>query len=378
MTYDMRSYSKGIISFYCEITGMRQEKLRKASTPCLLENQTTDEELAHEGEMHAFAARILMKCLWLSRLARPDISFAVQRLASRITRWTKWEDRQMLRLVSYLNSTCEYVMRAAVEPDQAPTLLVYTDSDFASCPYTSKSTSGVVFVLRTGSACFPLLWSSKKQSSTARSTTEAELIASPSALFGEALNLHTMVESLTEVHVPVSFQQDNQAAITVIQSGYSAKLRHSGRVHRVNVASIHEQLDQGIFDLDYCETTAQLANGFTKVIGQAECNKLSNNYVSLLTDEFKEDVEIGQANLCHGPRNCLTVYMYSTRGSYWFVCKITTCDDVLYVHVSFNPFCCCNLTFGSRTGVKGILPALLVLEVTRSTFHTWAGCEGFI
>ena len=60
------------------------------------------------------------------------------------------------------------------------------------------------------------------------------------------------------------------------------------------------------------------------------------------------------------------------------MCKITTCDDVLYVHVSFNPFCCCNLTFGSRTGVKGILSALLVLEVTRSTCHTWAGCEGFI
>ena len=60
-----------------------------------------------------------------------------------------------------------------------------------------------------------------------------------------------------QVRVPVSFQQDNQAAITVIQSGYSAKLRHAGRVHRVNVTSIHEQLDQGVFDLDYCETTAQ-------------------------------------------------------------------------------------------------------------------------
>ena len=83
MTYDRRSYSKGIISFYCEITGMRQEKLRKVSTPCLLQNQMTDDELAHEGEMHTFAARILMRCLWLSRLARPDISFAVQRLASR-------------------------------------------------------------------------------------------------------------------------------------------------------------------------------------------------------------------------------------------------------------------------------------------------------
>ena len=113
-------------------------------------------------------------------------------------------------------------MRAAVEPDQAPTLLVYTDSDFASCPYTSKSTSGVVYVLRTGSSHFPLLRSWNKQSSTARSTTEAELIACASALFGEAPNLHTMIESLTEVRVPVSFQQDNQAAVTVIQSEYSA------------------------------------------------------------------------------------------------------------------------------------------------------------
>ena len=151
-------------------------------------------------------------------------------------------------------------LRPIMEHDLAPTLLVYTDSDFASCPYTSKrfskSTSGVVYVLQTGSSYFPLLWSSKKQNSTARSTTEAELIACASALFGEAFNLHTMI-SLTEVRVPVSFQQDNQAAITVIQSGYSAKIRHAGRVHRVNVTSIHEQLDQGVFDLDYCETTAQ-------------------------------------------------------------------------------------------------------------------------
>ena len=140
MTNDRRSYSKGITSFYCEIAGMRQEKLRKVSAPCLLENQITDEELAHEGEMHAFAARILMRCLWLSQLA------------SGIARWPKWEGRQILRLVSYLSSTRVYVMRAAVEPDQAGTLLVYTNSDFASCPYTSKSTSGVVYVLQTGSS----------------------------------------------------------------------------------------------------------------------------------------------------------------------------------------------------------------------------------
>ena len=59
-----------------------------------------------------------------------------------------------------------------------------------------KEHFGAVYVLQTGSSYFPLLWSSKKQNSTARSTTEAELIACASALFGEAFNLHTMIESL--------------------------------------------------------------------------------------------------------------------------------------------------------------------------------------
>ena len=76
-----------------------------------------------------------------------------------------------------------------------------------------------------------------------------------------------MIESLAERKVSVVFEQDNQAAITVIQAGYSAKLRHAGRVHRVNVASVHEQLEQEAFELHYCDTALQTANGFTKVIG---------------------------------------------------------------------------------------------------------------
>ena len=125
-------------------------------------------------------------------------------------------------------------------------------------------------ILKTGDAPYPLLWSSKKQSSTARSATEAELIACATALFGEVLNLHTMIELLVGMHVPIVFEQDNQAAITVMTTGYSAKLRQCGRVHRANVASIHEQLEQEIFTLRYCETSAQAANGLTKVITPSE------------------------------------------------------------------------------------------------------------
>jgi len=79
-----------------------------------------------------------------------------------------------------------------------------------------------------------------------------------------------MIELLVGMHVPIVFEQDNQAAITVMTTGYSAKLRQCGRVHRVNVASIHEQLEQEIFTLRYCETSAQAANGLTKVITSSE------------------------------------------------------------------------------------------------------------
>lgn len=94
LTYDMTAYNKGIVEFFCEMTGVSKDKFRRVSTPRIPESNMTNEELGQVGELSAFASRILMRCLWLSRLARPDIAFAAQRLSSRVTRWTRWEDRQ--------------------------------------------------------------------------------------------------------------------------------------------------------------------------------------------------------------------------------------------------------------------------------------------
>ena len=104
ITYDMRSYAKGIVDFYCEVTDTSKSKLRRVSTPCLPESNMTDEEIAHEGDLHASAAKILMRCLRLSRLARLGLSFAVQRLASRVTRWTRWEDSSSVNQLFELDS----------------------------------------------------------------------------------------------------------------------------------------------------------------------------------------------------------------------------------------------------------------------------------
>ena len=75
---------------------------------------------------------------------------------------------------------------------------------------------------------------------------EAELIAFAGALFGETLHLHTMLETLVESKVDILFEQDNQATITVVKAGYSAKHRGANRVHRVNLGSVHELLELGL------------------------------------------------------------------------------------------------------------------------------------
>ena len=209
-------------------------------------------------------------------------------------------------------------MRAAVEPNQAPTLLVYTDSDLASCPYTSKSTSGVVYVLQTGSSYFPLPWSSsqRKQSSTARSTTEAELIACASALFGEALNLHTMIEPLTEVSVPVSFQQDIIRLPSQLSSPDTV-LQSSIALDESIESMLHPPTNNWIKVFLTWITVNQPLSWQTdsqKSLDRPNGNRRSNSYVLLLMNESKESIEVGQEILCFGPRKRLAMCMYRTRG----------------------------------------------------------------
>ena len=57
--------------------------------------------------------------------------------------------------------------------------------------------------------------------------------------------------------------------LAILKSGYSARLRHMNRVHRVNVASVRERLAQPIVSAVYCRTNCQRANGSTKVIPPA-------------------------------------------------------------------------------------------------------------
>ena len=89
-------------------------------------------------------------------------------------------------------------------------------------------------------------------------------------MFGKVLNLEPFLEYLIQKSIEVRFHQDNDAVLKILKSKYSAKLRHLNRVHRANVASICEILDDAVISAIYCPSAEQRANGFTKIIPPQE------------------------------------------------------------------------------------------------------------
>ena len=109
-----------------------------------------------------------------------------------------------------------------------------------------------------------------RQGSVARSTTEAEIISMATGMFGKVLNLEPFLEYLIQKSIEVRFHQDNDAVLKILKNKYSAILRHLNRVHRANVASICEILDDAVISAIYCPSAEQRANGFTKIIPPQE------------------------------------------------------------------------------------------------------------
>ena len=90
-----------------------------------------------------------MKALCLGRLARPDIVKPIGDMATCIQKWSRNNDRQMARLMSYIHSTTLLRLVGTVK-DSAEELhlALYVDADFAGEKADAKSTSGGIWSLQ--------------------------------------------------------------------------------------------------------------------------------------------------------------------------------------------------------------------------------------
>ena len=125
-----------------------------------------------EGEDCNSYARLLGELQYLASATRPDIAFAVHRLAS-FTRNPSLQYQGMLkRIVRYLAGTQDYGITYRKSYIPKSPILGYANAAFGNTD-ERKSTTGIVFTSGGGA----ISWRSKKQTLVALSTTEAEYIA---------------------------------------------------------------------------------------------------------------------------------------------------------------------------------------------------------
>ena len=118
-SYDMAGHAKECVERYCELANKTTQQLYKVSTPCIDDHHFKEEEIKSVGELSNTCSQIVLKCLYLARIGRPDILWSVNKLARSITKWTKDCDKRLNRLISYIHHTCEYKQYWEILPNNA-------------------------------------------------------------------------------------------------------------------------------------------------------------------------------------------------------------------------------------------------------------------
>ena len=305
----MAGHAKKCVERYCELANKMTQQLYKVSTPCIDDHHFKEEEMKSVGELSKVSSQIVVKCLYLARIGRPDILWSVNKLARSITKWTKACDKRLNRLISYIHHTCEYKQYCHVGNTAKQCRLgLFQDSDFAGDLEDSKSTSGGTVCVFGSHTFVPISWMCKKQTAVSHSSTESEIISLDTGLRLDGLPALDLIVSVLgnvfrvsdrsgqleyDVHkhhkshkkidvindidaVPSNVQfshqeallyvfEDNEAVIKMIIKGRSPTMRYVSRTHRVALDWLFDRINlDSKNQIKYIDTKNQLADILTK------------------------------------------------------------------------------------------------------------------
>ncbi|GKA80532.1 retrovirus-related pol polyprotein from transposon TNT 1-94 [Tanacetum coccineum] len=188
--------------------------------------------------------------------SRPDLVFVVCMCARYQAKPTKKHFEAIKRVFRYLKGTIN--MGLWYPKDNAMSLTAYADADHAGCQDSRRSTSGSAQFL--GDRL--VSWSSKKQRSTAISTTEAEYIAM-SGCCAQILWMRSQLKDYGFDFNKIPLYCDNKSAIALCCNN----VQHSRSKHiDIRHHFIREQVENRVVELYFVETNYQLADILTKAL----------------------------------------------------------------------------------------------------------------
>jgi len=156
--------------------------------------------------------------IYFSRCTRPDITFAVGKVARSSENPTMADWKMVINILKYLNYTKHYKIKYKGQGE----IIAYTDADFAGDPKDRKSTSRYIILMDND----PICWQSKKQTIVATSTAETEYITTAECT-KRALWIRNILYEIFNIKKPIKIFTDNLASKTTIKNGeLNNKLKH--------------------------------------------------------------------------------------------------------------------------------------------------------
>ena len=202
------------------LLGLFEVKGKSTTNGVKIQQVPKEDQVKCEKEMHSKFRTAIGKLLWMSQL-RDDIKFPVKELSRSLINPQGVDFDNLIHLLKYVNQTRDYVY--VMEP-QIPTadsqgfipveIVSFSDSDWAGCQRSRRSTSGSLITLFSVN----LSSTSRTQASVSHSSAEAELYAMTQASVDSLAIKHFIKELKSEIlsrDVKITLKTDSSAGKTM-------------------------------------------------------------------------------------------------------------------------------------------------------------------
>ena len=156
--------------------------------------------------------------------SRPDICFAVNKLAQYGSNPTNTHLNAALHVLRYLRATKDY--RLTYGQNDCSELIAYSDSDWAGDKDTRRSTTGFCFLF-TGAS---VAWAARKQRTVALSSTEAEYMAVTACAKHTKWTISILEQLNFDVELPFDIFMDSKGAKDIAENP-----KHHDRTKHIDI-----------------------------------------------------------------------------------------------------------------------------------------------
>ena len=227
---------------------------------------TKAELLPHQGRAsYASISSYQRKCgsvLYAAVISRPDIAFAVSRIARHNANPSQEHHEAVNRVIRYLGKTRHYALRFGGEDD----FVVASDASFADNTLDRKSSQAYAMKLFGGL----IGWRANKQTTVTTSTTEAELLALSQAAKESIFVSHLIKElGVTLDDQRIQIQCNNTATVRLVESELptlNTKLRHVD----IHNHWLRQEAQNGRITVKHTRSAEMIADGLTKALGKEQ------------------------------------------------------------------------------------------------------------